>query len=210
VKILRHYTDAQWQRIDKSLAAIGVDLGNVTVGGPFSPGEQWWLSPFWPRPLYAALEEMAWYFGRQSQGQRVTPLQQAERLKSALKTFESARNSLEDFCRTVPNAIMEKAFADSTISRAKVALTDLIGRGWQHHAVLMDMGPATNKNAKKLHNLYWLELMRLWQAIAPATTKNKHKHLSEFLFACSQSLFPDTKHSTITAFVEREFPQTSV
>jgi hypothetical protein len=210
VEVLRYYTDAQWQLIDKSLADIGVDLEEVTVGGPFCPCEQWWLSPFWPRPLYAALEEMAWCFGRVSQGHRVTPLEKAEQLKSALKTFESARQSLGDFCRTVPNAITETVYPDSTINRAEAALTELIDRGRQHLEKLMAMGPASNKNAKKVHNLYWLELMRLWQAIAPASTKYKHKHLSEFLFACSQPLFPDTKHKTITAFIERHFPQTRV
>lgn len=209
-EILRHYTDAQWERIDKSLAAIGIDLENVMVGGPFSPCEQWWRSPFWPRPLYAALEEMAWRFDRISRGHRVTPLQGADRLKSVLKTFESARDSLDDFCRTVPSAMMQKMRPDSTINRAEAALTEIIDRGRQHLEELVAMGPASNKNAKKVHNLYWLELMRLWQAIAPANTKHKHKHLSDFLFACSQSLFPNTKHTTITAFIERQFPQMSV
>jgi hypothetical protein len=51
--------------------------------------------------------------------------------------------------------------------------------------------------------------MLLWQAIAPKDIQYKHYHLSEFLFACSQSLFPDKKHETITAFIERYFPQTS-
>ena len=209
-EVLCHYTDAQWQRIDKSLADIGVDLENLMVGGPFRPDEPWWLSPFWPRPLYAALEELAWCFGRVSRGHRVTPLEKAERLKSVLKTFESARHGLDDFCGTVPNAIMEKINPDSTVNRAEAALTELIDRGRQGLKKLMAIGPASNKNAVKVHNLYWLELMRLWQAIAPASTKHKHKHLSEFLFACSQSLFPNIKHTTITAFVERQFPQMNV
>ena len=200
-EILRHYTDAQWQRIDKSLAAIDIDLVNLTVGGPFSPDKQWWLSPFWRRPLYAALEEMAWSYKRQSRGQRVTPLQEAERLKSALETFQSARESLNDY----PHAIAEKLVADSAINRAEAALTELIDRGQRRLPELIAMGSASNKNAKKVQNLYWLELMRLWQAIATPTTKHKHKHLSEFLFACSEPIFPDTTHSAITAFVERHF-----
>ena len=210
VEILHHFTDAEWQRIDKSLAAIGVDLEKVMVGGPFDPHEQWWLPLLWSRPLYAALEELAWYFGRVSRGHPVTPLEKAERLKSALKAFESARESLDDFCRTVPHAMMEKIYPDSTINRVEVALTELIDRGRQHIEKLIAKGPASNENAKKVRNLYWLELTRLWQAIAPASTKHKHKRLSEFLFACSHSLFPDAKHTTITAFVERQFPQTSV
>ena len=208
-EVLCHYTDEQWQRIDKSLAGVGVDL-NSMVGGPFRPDEQWWLSPFWRRPLYAALEELAWYFGRAGLGHRVTPLEKAERLKSALKTFEGARNSLDDFCRMVPNAIMDKMYPDSTIRRAEVSLMEIIDRGRQNVEKLTAMGPASNKNAKKVRNVYWLELMRLWQAKAPASTKNKHKQLTEFLFACSQTLFPDTKRSTITAFVEREFPRMNV
>jgi hypothetical protein len=57
-KPLGRYTATQWQHIEKSLTAMGVDPEKFTIGGPFNPREHWWLSPFWPRSLYDALTEM--------------------------------------------------------------------------------------------------------------------------------------------------------
>jgi hypothetical protein len=112
--------------------------------------------------------------------------------------------------RTVPDARIDKIFPDSTTNRAETALSEMIDRGQQHIQQLLAKGRNSNKNAQKTHIFYWLELTRLWQAIAPENTPNKHYHLSEFLFACSQSLFPDKTYETITAFIERYFPQMSV
>jgi hypothetical protein len=208
------YTDVQWLKIGESLAGIGVDPG-MMVGGPFRPREPWWRSEhstaIYQRQLWDALQEMAWFFGMVSRGHRATSLEKADRLKSALEALERARCSLDDFCQTVgPSALILKIHPDSAINRAEAALTEIIGLGRQHVEQFIAMGPTSNKNAQKVHILYWRELMRLWQAIAPQDTKNKYYHLSEFLFACSQSLFPDTKHKTITAFIERHFRQTSV
>jgi hypothetical protein len=213
-EVLGSYTDAQWLKIGQSLAGIGVDQW-MMVGGPFRPSELWWRSDhsntIYERTLCDALQEMAWFFGVVSRGHRTTALEKADRLKSALEALERARCSLDDFCQTVgASALIQKIHPGSAINRGEAALTEIIGLGRQHVEQFMAMGPSRHKNAEKVHILYWRELMRLWRAIAPQDTKNKYYHLSEFLFACSQSLFPDTKHATITAFIERHFRQTSV
>jgi hypothetical protein len=209
-EVLGTYTEAQWRKIENSLTRIGIDLG-MMVGAPFRRREPWWqcdhANTLYRRPLSDALQEMAWFMGFAIRRDRATPLQKARRLQSQLNTFDSALHSLDDFVQTVPGAVADIVDPDSIINRAKAALTEIINRGRSHIEKFKTMGPASRNNANKAHTLYWLELMRLWRGIAPLTTKHKHKHLSEFLFACSQSLFPGTKHSTITAFVERQFPK---
>jgi hypothetical protein len=68
---------------------------------------------------------------------------------------------------------------------------------------------SSSGNAKKIHVLFWQLLTQFWQQL-PATKPRRYKHLQEFLRACSAPLYPmATTDKALTAFVERNFPQTS-
>jgi hypothetical protein len=72
---------------------------------------------------------------------------------------------------------------------------------------LMAMNRA-GRNASQPHRKYWRALTQLWwEATAHKADRRQHKHLVEFLIACSEPLFPKaTKTSAVSAFVEETWP----
>jgi hypothetical protein len=65
-----------------------------------------------------------------------------------------------------------------------------------------------NRNAEQIHTQYWKELTRLWLLIVPSPTISRHKHLRNFLRACSEPMFPTaTTDKALRAFTDRYLPQ---
>jgi hypothetical protein len=177
------FTEAQWQAIRASLAAVGVDLDAT-------------------KALRDALQEMAWYYSARSRLEwPLTPKQQAAELEKYLAALKGALDV------SVAGYHVDAAHADAT----RTVLTDSIA-GWQRRLdELMAMGSRSNESARKLHTEYWIELTRLWQEFTAGASRRRPKNLSQFLFACSAPLFPEAtkREKAISAFVDRNFPQTS-
>jgi hypothetical protein len=193
------YNVDQWRAIKASLAPFGIDVGAVMVGEPFRPGEPWWLpdhSTGRRRPLEDALQELAWYFAVVSSGV-ASRLARAQRRHAAqqrkkLPKLKAALAILDDY--------------GSAAAHIRAELAELIARLDE----LTTKSGGSNKNAGKVHTQFWIALTRLWWAITANARRRGHKHLLNFLFACSSPLFPEaTKDKALTAFIERNFPQTS-
>jgi hypothetical protein len=102
----------------------------------------------------------------------------------------------------------------ATLGAAEAALTalraELQPRLDELTARTRGRGSGPSRNAISVHAEYWRELTQLWgEVTAHAASRRQHKHLHEFLYACSEPLFPkETTAKALTAFVDRHFPQT--
>jgi hypothetical protein len=70
-------------------------------------------------------------------------------------------------------------------------MTQKIAELRERIANLQAMGTRSAGNARLVHDEYWRALTRLWVGITEGkVSKHRRKHLSRFLHACSQPLFP--------------------
>ena len=178
------YSNADWQAIRASLAAVGVDLDATEA-------------------LRDELQYLAQYYSARSRlGRPLTPKQQATELKNDLAVLKAA---------VVSSVAGHHVDAALTV-RVYTGLADLIPQLQRHLDKLTAMGSRSNESARKLRTEYWIELTRLWRKLD--ANRRRHEDLHRFLFSCSAPLFPEkvTKDKTLiglTAFVDRNFPQTS-
>jgi hypothetical protein len=182
------YSNADWQAIRASLAAVGVDLDATKAG---------------------EVQELAQYYSARSRlGGPLTPKQQATELKNDLAVLKAAG---------VSSVAGHHVDAALTV-RVYTGLADLIPRLQRHLDKLTAMGSRSNKSARKLHVEYWIELTRLWWKLTADANRRRHEDLHRFLFSCSAPLFPEkvTKDKTLTgltAFINRHLrkraPKTS-
>jgi hypothetical protein len=219
------YNDTQLQAIEKSLAAIGVDLSAVislrdvseriaayknvplrrlrlwipAYNIPLRDALQWiaaYNTPKSPKTSRVTISiefsprySMQWKF---TDEKKRTPKQQAESLKDEIEKLEAAVSVLSPFIKCESDLELAtndppRPAVDEPIVRRQ--LIELIAdRRRLRDALVVQNQSSTN--ARKKHREFWRQLTLLWQKL-PATKKWQHKHLQDFLRACSKPLFPN-------------------
>jgi hypothetical protein len=242
------YNDTQLQAIEKSLAAIGVDLSAVIFNERDSLRDvseriaayknvplrllRLWI-PAYNIPLRDALQWIAAYNTPKSpktsrvtisigfssrysmqwtDEKKRTPKQQAESLKDEIEKLEAAVSVLSPFIKCESDLELAtndppRPAVDEPIVRRQ--LIELIAdRRRLRDALVVQNQSSTN--ARKKHREFWRQLTLLWQKL-PATKKWQHKHLQDFLRACSKPLFPtETTDNALVSFTEEISPRTKV
>jgi hypothetical protein len=168
------------------------------------------------------LQELAWSFARKRRP-LATPKQRAAKLTVEIKKLEAAVEVLGPPFIPLPFADIDEVVAfhaghraerasveelatldTSTVHDvARAALQRLIAYRRQLRDMLATRGSRSSGSAKKRHIQFWRELTHLWRTLQ-ATKQGRHKHLHQFLRACSTPIFPaETKDKTLIAFIER-------
>lgn len=204
------YTDAQWQAIRGSLVGVGINPDTAVASWKSREG-----------PLPETLQRMAQHFATVASGIERDMARQSKRgigrlqtrlaaLQATLAVLDDDENKFHlgglavlggaaghDRCRAATAELR-------TAARHAAELTASLARLQPHLAQLTRW--RGRPNAGTAHNELWAELTRVWQAL---TGRRRHKDLLKFLVACSEPLFPAaTTDKKLTAFIERNFPQT--
>jgi hypothetical protein len=198
-------SDAQWEGIARSLAAVGVNANAVKVGCRFVPGVRQWSinDPGAPRrPLRAVLEEMAYCYILSEYYKPPTTKQRADQFEKARIAVETARDLLRDATWVFPHY----PDRDLSVDRGKDdALEHLLT--WKEADLrgridkLSAGGGSSMRNAMTRYSEYWRGLTLLWLAITKID-RYRRKHLRRFLFACSEPLFSKMTSSELDRLID--------
>jgi hypothetical protein len=233
------YSDTQLRAIEKSLEMIGVDVSatpecetevweRTSEDAPdeelIAPTITWSYlidregngrdDPLAHGTVCERLLAEIWVFTRILELPLPTPKQRAASLTADIEKLEAAYDALGDvfigpFLPEDPR-LTEAELRVCTTSHhvARLALEEQIAyQRWLRDALVGHS--RSSGNAKKKHVQFWQLVTLIWQRLR-ATKPRRHKHLQEFLRACSAPLYPKaTTDKALTAFVERNFPQTS-
>jgi hypothetical protein len=176
------YSPAQWAMVVRKLAELKIDIAET-----IQFAEPWNDRKPVTRPLGDALQELASYYGALArlEDHQLTPRQQAAKANQMLTKLKAG--DAGDLADLIPELERRKQRYD------KLATT--------HNS--------RRNGAIKSHTRFWLVLMNIWRGLDEAG--QQHKHLREFLFICAEPIFPEaTMATTLTAFIERYFPQTNI
>jgi hypothetical protein len=194
-KQLTVLSDAQWQPIKSSLAAVGINADRLTL--PRMQGE-----PL----LRKALPWIADGVRLAKQGptpkQAATELQKTQKMATALlERLSDPRNYNWFF-----PGMRRMAFPESlAIAELLPPLKGLIAELEHRLKTLAAIQSPQTKNACAVHNEFCRELERLWREFNPNTGKLNRRHLQRFLFACSEPFFLEVADTTIAAFVDHHY-----
>jgi hypothetical protein len=208
------YTFLQWRAVEASLRAVGIEDGTVSVGGPFSPGAQWWQVDHNDtariRSLRDALQEMSWYYsivqsiGPGLKRRAANEHSRLEKILSVLKpTYEllvASRGSYHypgDELALAAESLITPALGE-LIEKLQVRLNQL-------KAERKNTSKRARENRSAVHRAFWLELARLWVGIGAKPPRHKHFFLQNFLRACSAPTFRDATAKGELAAFSKEF-----
>lgn len=178
----KELTDAEWQSIKHSLAAVGIE----------------------DAPLRDQLQWMAASGKRASRRLKdfPTPHQGAAQLKKTVDKLLEAVKLLEPDRCDYPLLDVE-LFSDMQAMRRE--LMEFVPKLEGHRHILMDMGSSRGKRTRKASNEFMRKLTAMWIWLDPRAGNFKRKHLQRFLFACSNPFFPDVTDETVEAFIDHHF-----
>jgi hypothetical protein len=198
--IRRELTDAEWQLIKDSLAAVDKDADQLTV--PMIKGEPLLRNAL---PLIADAHVLDARLEKQAPTLKQAAAELRDTLKIATDLLERLGDSSNyDWLNT---RFRQMLFGDPQ-ARAEllVPLKGFIAELEKRLEALAGFergfGSPRRMNARKVQNQFWRELTCLWQWFAPNAGRFKRRHLQRFLFACSKPFFPDVTDSKIAAFLD--------
>ena len=188
-------TDAQWQPIKDSLAAIGIKADQLTC------------TSIQDEPLLR--DALPWIAaGARLTKQAPTPKQAAAELQNTLKIAAVLLERLGDpsnynwrFPRLRQMVSRESQALAGLLPPLKGFIAKLEHRFKTLVALEAALGSHSSRNARKAHSDFCRELTRLWLGFNPNAGKFKRRHLQRFLFACSKPFFPEVTDPKIAAFV---------
>jgi hypothetical protein len=196
-------TDAQWQPIKDSLAAVGKDADQLTV--PTIKGE-----PLLRKALPWIANE--YVLEARLKKQAPTLKQTAAELQETLKTATDLLERISDpanynwFNPKFRNILFEESQAHAELlTPLKEFIAELDYRLEVLACLSVAFGNSSSMNACKVHNRFWRELTYLWQSLDPDAGNLKRRHLQRFLFACSKPHFPGVTDKQIVAFVDHSY-----
>ncbi len=200
-------TDAEWQPIKDSLAAVGKDADQLTAptiikGGPLL------------RKALPLIADSCVLDGRLKK-RAPTLKQAAAQLQETLRTASGLLERLSDrsnydwlnpYFRQM--LFRESQARDELLMALKGFIAELEYRlevlvALEAHGMVF--GSPRRTNASKVRNQFLRELTYLWQSFDPNAGKFKRRHLQRFLFACSKPFFPNVTDTKIAAFVDHYF-----
>jgi hypothetical protein len=190
------YNDADWRKIENSLADI--DLDDVNVSNPVANAET---------PLRVALQDIANYYAARSHLNPVTRSELVIWLRQAKATFEAARKNLwaVDLASNGTN-ITQRRRAGTIAGTADTALHEAIAMVRRRLGKLVIAGSGSSKNAERLHRKFWAELLQLWLALPMILSQRTHATLHAFLQASSAPIFPaETTPGALQAFIKDHY-----
>jgi hypothetical protein len=198
--------DKEWQKITASLNAVGVDADKVLVE---------WLGKE-PLPLRDVLPVIAFNCDLTShllEALEPTPKRLIAKQGHTIEICNDLIAWLGDpsnYSRIDPDTHWPLQFPHlaALTAQALQDLEALVAELKRCRNELTAMGVSLGKPISTAHKQFWKELMRVWDGSVSKDVIWSNEHLTDFLIACSEPLFPEeTTFGTISAFFE-DFQQT--
>jgi hypothetical protein len=194
-KQLTVLSDAQWQPIKSSLAAVGINADRLTL--PRIQGE-----PLLRKALPWIADGVRLAKQAPTPKQAAAELQKTRKMATALLERLSEPSNYNWFFPRMHRMAFPESLA---IAEILPPLKGLIAELDHRRKTLAALQSPRSKNARTVHNEFCRELTRLWLELNPNTGKLNRRHLQRFLFACSKPFFPEVADTTIAAFVDHHF-----
>jgi hypothetical protein len=201
-RLRRELTDAEWQLIKNSLAAVGKDADQLTL--PMFKGKPLLRTAL---PIIAEEHVLVARWVKQAPMVKQTAAQMQETLRIATGLLERLTER-SNYDWVIPRFRQMCIEASQAPPELLVQLKDFIAGlegALEVMAVIEPFDSRRRKNALKVHTEFWRGLTYLWKSFEPNAGRSKRRHLQRFLFDCSKPFFPDVTESKIAAFVDHYF-----
>lgn len=196
-------TDKEWQKITASFNAVGVDADTVLV--EFWSGKE-------PLPLRDVLPMIAFNCDLTSHLLEALEPTPKQLIAKQGRTVEICNDLIawldnpSNYSRVDPDTHWPLQFPHlaTLTTRTLRDLEALVAELERCRNELTAMGICQGKPINTAHKQFWKELLRVWDGSISKDVIWSNKHLTNFLIACSEPLFPEeTTFDEINAFFGR-------